>query len=91
MSGRCLLRLTRMSSMLECQEYKPQAGQTRIYIAPQTNRAVGSFTGQTAGSPALLKGHQTLNTCVRCSNVNHVSPFETLVSESNGHQQCTGR
>jgi hypothetical protein len=28
MSGRCLLRLTRMSSMSKCQEGEPQAGQT---------------------------------------------------------------
>ena len=27
-----------------------------VYIAPQTNRAVGSFTGQNSGSPDALKG-----------------------------------
>ena len=27
-----------------------------VFIAPQTNRAVGSFTGQNSGSPDALKG-----------------------------------
>ena len=55
MSGRCLLRLTKMSSMLECQESEPQAGQTRIYNF-STNRAIGSLTGSNSGSPDALKG-----------------------------------
>ena len=36
--------------MLECQEGEPQAGQ-HVFISPQTNRAVGSFTGQETGPP----------------------------------------
>jgi hypothetical protein len=39
MSGRCLLRLTRMSSMSKCQEKWAQAGQ-ELFIEPQTNRVV---------------------------------------------------
>ena len=50
MNERSLLRLTRMLCMLECQKGKPQAGQHDLK-APQTNRAVGSFTGQKTGPP----------------------------------------
>ena len=40
--------------------------------------------GKTRGHRTLLKGHRTLNTSVRCSNVSRVS-------ESNGNLQSTGR
>ena len=50
MSGRCLLRLTRMSSMLECQESEPQAGQ-HVFKSPSNKQSIGSFTGQTTESP----------------------------------------
>ena len=84
MSGRCLLRLTRMSRMLECQESEPQAGQTRIYKPLKQIEPLALSLGLTRGHRTLLKWHRTLNTSVRCSNVSRVS-------ESNGNLQSTGR
>ena len=77
--------------MLECQEGELQAGQTHIYRPLKQIESLALSLGKTRGHRTLLKGHRTLNTSVRCSNVSHVSSFETLVSESNGHLQCTGR
>ena len=83
MSGRCLLRLTRMLCMLECQEGKPQAGQTRIYSPSKQIEPLALSLGEIRGHRTLLKGHRTLSTSVRCSNVSRVS-------ESNGHLlRCT--
>ena len=70
--------------MLECQESEPQAGQTRIYRPLKQIEPLALSLGLTRGHRTLLKGHRTLNTCVRCSNVSRVS-------ESNGNLQSTGR
>ena len=42
MSGRCLLRLTRMSSMSKCQESEPQAGQELFIGPPWLREPLGS-------------------------------------------------
>jgi len=42
--------------MLERQESKPQAGQTRINKPLKQIEPLALFTGQTAGSPDTLKG-----------------------------------
>ena len=42
MSGRCLLRLTGMSSMLECQESEPKAGQ-QLFISPSNKKSHWPF------------------------------------------------
>jgi len=83
MSGRYLLRLTRMSSSQECQECEPQAGQTCIYRPLKQIEPLALLLGKIQGHRTHLKGHRTLNTCVRCSNVSRVL-------ESNGNLQSTG-
>jgi len=67
MSERCLLRLTRMSNMLEYQEGEPQAGQ-QLFIGPLKKIEFGSFTGQKLGPPDSLQvSHRTIKLGVRCS------------------------
>jgi hypothetical protein len=54
MSERCLLRLTRISSMSKCQEREPQTS-TFLFIEPKTNIAVGSSrANQTLRSDTTL-------------------------------------
>jgi hypothetical protein len=53
MSERCLLRLTRMSSRLECQERAP--------CSPQTNRVVGlQIPADSGATDSLTRRQQTL-------------------------------
>jgi len=77
--------------MLECQEGKPQAGQTRIYRPLKQIESLALSLSKLWGHRTLRRRPRTLDPCVRCSNVSHESPFETLVLESNGNLQSTGR
>ena len=84
MSGRSLLRLTRMSSSQEKPRERALSRPTTIYKPLKQIEPLAISLGKTRDHWTLLKGHRTLNTCVRRSNVSRVS-------ESNGNLQSTGR
>ena len=65
MSGRCLLRLTRMSSMSKCQESEPQAGQ-ELYIVPLGSKSHWELVDTTELTDQTYPASKWLRLVSRC-------------------------
>ena len=79
------------SSNQMCKSEPPKAGQL-LFISPSTIESLATFTGLKSGAPDAQQGATGRSTpCVRCTDVSHVSNFESHALNSNGHLRTTGR
>ena len=76
MSGRCLLKLTKMSSMSKCQESEPQSG-TFLFIVSRLKEPLGIL--------GLTGRIEQTRTSVRSPTAVHMSPFELEPLKLIGH------
>ena len=84
MSGRCLLRLTRMSSMSKCQESDPQVGQ-ELYIVPLGSKSHWELVGMIGLTERTHPASVRLRPISRCRP--HVLPLNVIHSSLTASSQ----